>query len=66
MAENNIDSIPDCDLLFRAVKGARIKARKNYKYPRWTAVAHVFGLGSSYAAQLCRRYNLDPEEYLSN
>lgn len=60
--ENTVASIPDEELLRRAVKGAKLRGRRGYKYQRWTAVAEQFQLGSTYAAQLCRRFNLDPDE----
>lgn len=30
--------------------------------PRWIAVMKTFGLGSTYAQQLCIRFGLDPDE----
>ncbi len=31
------------------------------RMPAWTRVSRVFGLGSTYASQLCRRFGFDPE-----
>jgi hypothetical protein len=59
----NIDKIPDSDLLRRAVVNCRDgRQRKGIAHPRWTAVMHVFALGATYACQLCRRFDLDPDE----
>lgn len=56
---SGVEDIPDEELLRRAVSSARKYRRK---HPRWVAVMHVFQLGSNYSAQLCRRFNMDPEE----
>lgn len=58
--------IPDDELLRRAVRAARKRsARKGEKHPRWVAVMDAFSLGSNYAGQLCRRFDLDPSEEVS-
>lgn len=54
-----VSEIPDDELLGRAVKSAHCCRRKA---PRWVAVMRGFGLGSTYARQLCERFNLDPDE----
>lgn len=56
-----VDSIPDSELLKRAVRNARARNRRGY-HMRWQAVMDVFALGSTFAWQLCTRYGLDPEE----
>lgn len=56
----DVSSIPDADLLKRAVTNARTKKRR--AAPRWHAVSEVFALGSTYSAQLCVRFDLDPHE----
>lgn len=56
-----VDSIPDAELLRRAVCSARAHRGRGY-HPRWTAVMDAFCLGSTFAHQLCRRYDLDPDE----
>jgi hypothetical protein len=59
MADGNVSSIPDDELLRRAVQ----MARKGRGYqPRWVAVMHCFLLGSTYARQLCDRFGFDPDE----
>jgi hypothetical protein len=56
------DSFPtDAALLERAVRNVRPRQPRS---PRWAAVAGAFGLGSSYAAQLCERFGLDPDDQL--
>ena len=61
--EATVASIPDADLLFRAVRTARSRdVRKSVLHPRYVAVMDAFLLGSTYAAQLCRRFGFDPNE----
>jgi hypothetical protein len=50
------------DFLGRAVKGARAQRRHRGKSPRWVAVMDTFGLGSTYAHLLCRKFDLNPDE----
>lgn len=61
--EQNVSSISDEELLRRAVKSARSRAcRKGSTEFRWAGVSWAFSLGSTYSAQLCRRFGLDPFE----
>lgn len=63
MSDRDVNSIPDADLLGRAVRNARDRqSRKGVRHPRWVAVMDSFALGSTYAQQLCRRFGLDPDE----
>lgn len=48
----------DESLLRRAVLYV-VNHRK--REPAWSRVSKVFGLGSTYSAQLCRRFGIDPE-----
>jgi len=57
----DVSSIPDEELLRRAVKSAR-SWRYRGKHPRWTGVMDAFALGSTFAMQLCRRFGLNPDE----
>lgn len=57
---NSVADIPDAELLRRAVRSAR--ARDRGFSPRWVAVSETFALGSTYSQQLCRRFDLDPDE----
>ena len=50
--------IPDDELLRRAVRGVVSKRRSG---PAWAAISQTFALGSTYSAQLCRRFGIDPE-----
>lgn len=59
----DIDSIPDAQLLERAVRNARARDhRRGVQHWRWVAVMDAFALGRTYAHQLCRRFGLDPDE----
>lgn len=60
-SEKTVASIPDEELLRRAVTNARSVRSRGYQ-PRWTAVMDTFGLGSTYAWQLCKRFELNPDE----
>lgn len=56
----SVRDIPDAELVERAVRNAKPSSR--VRKPRWFAVQERFGLGSTYAAELCRRFGLDPDE----
>ncbi|WP_342711543.1 hypothetical protein AAFG13_06780 [Bradyrhizobium sp. B124] len=59
----SVASIPDSELLRRAVIQSRARdCRKGQQHARWEAVMDNFLLGSSYAVELCRRFDLDPDE----
>ena len=59
----DVSSIPDAELLLRAVMNARGRdKRRGEKHPRWVAVMDTFGLGSTFATQLVARFGLDPDE----
>lgn len=61
--DRDVSHIPDEVLLERAVHSARAwDRRRGEKHPRWVAVMDAFALGSTFAAQLCRRFGLDPDE----
>lgn len=63
MNDFTVSSIPDAELLARAVRNARDRVtRKGFLHPRWVAVMDCFALGSTYSHQLCRRFGLDPAE----
>lgn len=57
----DVSSIPDNELLARAVRDCR-RGRGWAKLPLWAVVSRRFALGSTYSFQLCRRFELDPEE----
>lgn len=59
----SVSDLPDVVLLRRAVANARSRdRRKGERHPRWTAVMDAFALGSTFSRQLCRRFDLDPDE----
>lgn len=60
VAELTVASISAEDLVKRAVMNA--KPRNPGEWPRWVAVMDAFGLGSTYATQLCRAHGLDPDQ----
>jgi hypothetical protein len=60
--KHTVADIPDAALLERAVRGARSDRYGRRKHMRWVAVSEKFSLGSTYAHQLCRRFNLNPDE----
>lgn len=39
-----------------------IKSPRTYYVPMWSAVAHVFAVGSTHAHGICRRFGYDPDE----
>jgi hypothetical protein len=53
--------IPDEKLIERAVRNARPLRRA----PRWSAISDQFSLGCTYSKQLCRRFDLEPDEILA-
>jgi hypothetical protein len=60
--------ITNRDLVVRAINGAtsayqgRVLAGNAAPTPRWAILKHLFCCGSNEAANICRAYNLDPEE----
>lgn len=48
------------NLLRRVLRGARGTGR--IKHVRWSIVSRICAIGSTYATELCRNYELDPEE----
>lgn len=61
MIEDDVNSIPDAELLSRAVFAARRDAMGRRAH-RWVCVMDTFALGSTYAKQLCLRFGVDPDE----
>jgi len=58
--ERSVADIADSELLRRVVRSiARNRPRR--KEFAWAAVSDAFGLGSTYSAQLLRRFDLDPD-----
>jgi hypothetical protein len=57
-----VTDIPDADLLRRVLRGLRNTHAGRPQ--RWVVVSEVFGLGSTYSRELCRLFDLDPDEVL--
>lgn len=57
MNVNNIDSISSDELVKRAIRSLKPK-RGLYL---WCEVMKTFGLGSTFAQQLCRKHGFDPD-----
>ena len=55
--------IADDELVRRAVTtGMRATTKRGVGKPRWFYVPERFGLGSTYAQTLCRRFGADPDQ----
>ena len=66
MTAMTVRDIADDELIRRAVANCRGRdMRKGVKHCRWVAVMDTFALGSTYAHELCRRFDLDPDEMVS-
>ncbi len=63
MVSMPVTDYTDKSLVARAVRNA--KPNKNGPSPRWVAVMDTFALGSTYAVELCRTHELDPDEEIS-
>ena len=59
-AERTVASIPDDELLRRVVQNLTRKRPRRKEFA-WSEVMAAFGLGSTYAMQLCRRFGIDPD-----
>jgi len=53
----SVSDITDDELLGRAVRSVEKRGSRKV-----VAVMDMFGLGSTYAHQLCHRYGVDPDE----
>lgn len=58
----DVNDIPDNELLQRVLRNLYKRGRSREKLPLWSIVSDKFALGSTYAAQLCRRFGLNPNE----
>lgn len=58
-----VADIPDAELLRRVMHGL---GENCHQAPRWVHVSNAFGLGSTYSAQLCRRFGQDPDTQVGN
>jgi hypothetical protein len=60
MTDSVLD-IPDNALIYRALCECR-RGRKRKRVPLWSVVSRIFALGSTFSADLCRRFGFDPDE----
>lgn len=58
--EQTVSDIPDAELLRRVVRSVSRNRPRRQEFA-WAAVSDAFGLGSTYSAQLLRRFGLDPD-----
>lgn len=60
----SVNEIDDAQLIRRVIAGVRRLPRtsRGRTIPLWSRVGDRFCLGSTYAAQLCRRFGFDPDE----
>jgi hypothetical protein len=65
VSEPSVNDIPDVELIRRAIGSIRTIKRPGAGVPRWSVVARQFCLGSTFAAELCRRHGFDPEQRVS-
>jgi hypothetical protein len=61
-----VAEIEDGELLRRAINDCRYRAKGSGRIPLWSAVADRFSLGSTYATQLCCRFDFDPNEMIKS
>jgi hypothetical protein len=63
-------NLTERDLITRAINGATstyqgsVLAGNAAPKPRWAILKHLFCCGSTEAANICRHYNLDPDEQI--
>ena len=57
----SVADIPDDELLRRVIVGLQAAGKGTRKIPLWSVVASMTTLGSTYSAQLCVRFGLDPD-----
>jgi hypothetical protein len=60
-----VNDIADDELLRRAV-AAQQRGSGRGKVPLWAKVSATFSLGSTYSAQLCRRFGFDPNKQVKS
>ena len=62
--KSDLHEIAAYDPIKRAMLNLAPRGRKGEKQMRWVVVTEAFGLGSTYAKDLCHKYGLDPDELL--
>jgi len=60
--------IPDTELLRRVIASMSRRSGLNRfdSRPLWATVMDRFGLGSTYAWQLCQRFDFDPDQMVQS
>lgn len=59
-SKRSVADIPDAELLRRVVYSIARNSWRREEFA-WAGVQDAFGLGSTYSAQLLRRFGLDPD-----
>ena len=57
--DKTVADLPDANLVDRAFRCAISNGRK--RDLNWVKISNAFGLGSTYSAQLCERFGIDPD-----
>lgn len=59
--ERTVDDLPERELIRRVIASLASRPIKRWGgVPLWSKVGETFNLGSGYSAQLCKRYDIDP------
>jgi hypothetical protein len=61
----SLADIKDDELLRRAVRECR-RGRGRARIMLWSKISDRFALGSTYSIELCRRFDLDPDEMVKD
>ncbi len=59
------DRPSDSELLRRAIKNAKPVLKAGETVPRWAVITELLLVGSTTAKALCKRFGIDPDEYLT-
>ena len=59
-----MSNVDDLEILKRVVTNAGKSGGLRARQPRWAHVSVLTTLGSTQSAELCRRFGLDPDEFL--
>jgi hypothetical protein len=62
IVSGSVDDIVDTELLARAMRSLTRFAPRSSGQTANQVVMDIFALGSTYAAQLCRRFGVDPDK----
>lgn len=59
--EAELSKLDDPRVRCAILNARRICARRWKKSPNWSLASEVFGLGSTYSWNLCKRHGIDPD-----